>query len=172
MSLYIQSVPVLIKYLDNLSKIVQKGAAFAQEKGVKAEGVLQHRLIADQKGIMFQVQACCNMSRAAVHWLGVQVPEAEDNEQTFDDLAKRIEQTIKLLKGADAATIDAAADNEVIMETKFGNFSFKAGQQYISEFVISNFHFHMSTAYCILRAQGVQLGALDYMNNVFTKHEP
>ena len=172
MSLYTQTVPVLIKYLDNLSKIVQKGAAFAQEKGIKAEDVLQHRLIADQQGIVFQVQACCNTSKGAISRLGIEQPVVEDNEQTFDDLVKRIEHTIKLLEGVDAATVDAAADKEVIMETRMGNFYFKTGQQYISEFVIPNFHFHLSTAYCILRAQGVQLGALDYLNNVFTKHEP
>ncbi|TFL05317.1 hypothetical protein BDV98DRAFT_653896 [Pterulicium gracile] len=172
MSLYTQSVPVLIKYLDNLSKIVQKGAAFAEEKGIKAEDVLHYRLIADQQTLIYQVRAICNSSKAAVSRLGVEAPFVEDNEQTFDDLVKRIEHAIQLLEDVDAAIVDAAVDREVIMETRMGNFYFKTGQQYISEYAIPNFHFHMSTAYCILCAQGVQLGAMDYLNNVFTKHEP
>jgi hypothetical protein len=171
MSLYIQTVPVLIKYLRNLSHIVQKGVAFAEEKGLKVNDVLEHRLVADQQGLIFQVQACCNTSKFAVARLGIDAPVFEDNEKTVEDLQIRISKTIALLESADKATIDSYLDKEIIMSTRMGDFVFKSGQAYVSEYVLANFHFHLSTAYCLLRAQGVPLGALDYMKDVFVKHE-
>lgn len=92
----------------------------------------------------------------------------EDNEKTFDELTTRIENTIEMLKKVDPKGFEGKEDAEIIMESKMGNFKF-TGQRYVSEFAIPNFHFHLSTAYCILRHQGVPLGALDYMKDVFEK---
>ena len=57
----------------------------------------------------------------------------------------------------------------VIMETKMGNFRFESGQTYLSEYAIPNFHFHLTTAYCILRHLGVPIGAFDYLGDIFHK---
>lgn len=94
--------------------------------------------------------------------------KVEDNETTFDELQERISQTIKILEEADPKTFEGKENQELIMESKMGNFRF-TGQRYVSEYAIPNFHFHLTTAYCILRHLGVPIGALDYLKDVFEK---
>lgn len=100
--------------------------------------------------------------------LGVEVPYMEDNEKTFEELQARTARTIELLEKADPSVINGKENEEIIMETKMGNFRF-TGQRYISEYIMPNFHFHLTSAYCILRTQGVPVGALDYMKDVFER---
>jgi uncharacterized protein len=96
----------------------------------------------------------------------------EDDETTFAELQDRIKATISLLSSISLSSLDLAkmASEPIIMETgKMGNFRFESGQIYLSEFAIPNFHFHLTTAYCILRHLGVPLGAFDYLGGVFHK---
>lgn len=73
-----------------------------------------------------------------------------------------------MLESVDPGAFDGKEEEEVIMETRMGNFRF-TGQSYVSEFAIPNFHFHLTTAYCILRTLGVELGAMDYLGGVLHK---
>ncbi|KAK7427189.1 hypothetical protein QQZ08_006302 [Neonectria magnoliae] len=169
-SLYIQSVPVLVKYLKNLSGPLTKGAEFCVEKNVKPEDLISYRLIGDMRGLSYQVQSCSNTAKFAVQRLGApDIPVFEDNEETFEDLQTRVQRTIEVLEKVDPEIINAKIDEEFIMETKMGNFRFDTGQQYITNYIIPNFHFHLTTAYCLLRTQGVPVGALDYLKDVFVK---
>lgn len=95
----------------------------------------------------------------------------EDDETTFPELRARIAKSIEILQSVDQTKFDAkkVAEEPVIMPSKIGDFRFESGQTYLSEFVIPNFHFHMTTAYGILRNFGVPLGAMDYLNGVFHK---
>ena len=96
----------------------------------------------------------------------------EDNEATFAELQTRITTTINLLSSFTPSSLDLAkiAAEPVIMETNsMGSFRFESGQAYLSEYAIPNFHFHLTTAYCILRHLGVPIGAFDYMRDVFHK---
>jgi hypothetical protein len=72
------------------------------------------------------------------------------------------------LEGVDPDIINGKENEEIIMETAMGNFRF-TGQRYVIEYAIPNFHFHLTSAYCIMRAQGVPLGAFDYLKDVFEK---
>ncbi|KAK7413311.1 hypothetical protein QQX98_007821 [Neonectria punicea] len=169
-SLYMQSVPVLVKYLKNLSGLLNKGAEFCVEKNVKPEDMISYRLIGDMQGLSYQVRSCSNTAKFAVQRLGApNIPVFEDNEETFEDLQTRIQRTIEVLEKVDPEVINAKVDDEFIMETKMGNFRFDTGQQYITNYIIPNFHFHLTTAYCLLRTQGVSVGALDYLKDVFVK---
>ncbi|KAJ4386141.1 hypothetical protein N0V93_009034 [Gnomoniopsis smithogilvyi] len=168
-SLYKQSIPVLIKYLDNLSVIVGKGKSFADEKDIKHEEVIGFRLVPDMRGLDYQVQSCCNTAKFVASRVGgAEDVFFEDEEKTFDELTERITKTIEVLKKVDPKGFEGKEDEEVLMESKMGTFRF-TGQRYVSEFAIPNFHFHLSTAYCILRHQGVPLSAFDYMKGVFEK---
>ncbi|KAI8721356.1 hypothetical protein NCS52_00582900 [Fusarium sp. LHS14.1] len=170
-SLYQQTVPPLVKSLKTMSHLLQKGAKFCEEKGVKHEELLTYRLIADMRGLPYQVQSCSNTAKHAVARLGApNIPVFEDTETTFTELHARIDRTIELLESVDPASINGKEEQEVIMETGMGNFRF-TGQRYVSEFVLPNFHFHLTSAYCIMRAQGVPLGAFDYLKDVFEKVE-
>lgn len=93
----------------------------------------------------------------------------EDNETTFEQLHARIDRTVKMLEGLDPKCMDGSEDKEIIMETKMGKFQFKDGRYYVHQYAIPNFHFHLTSAYCILRTLGVPVGAFDYLKDVFTK---
>ncbi|KAI4595310.1 hypothetical protein KJ359_006984 [Pestalotiopsis sp. 9143b] len=171
-SLYKQSIPVLTKYLNNFAAIVRKGEELAKKKSLQPEEVIKYRLISDMQGLSYQVQSCCNTSVWFVDRVGkLEHAAVEDKEETFDQLVARIERTIEYLNGVDAAKIDAGADQPLVMETRMGNFRFESGQAYFSEYALPNFHFHMASGYCILRTQGAELGALDYLKDVFHKVE-
>ncbi|KAF4456055.1 transcription factor [Fusarium austroafricanum] len=169
-TLYQQSIPVMVKYLKNMSAMLQKGAKFCDEKGMKQEEMLTYRLISDMRGIPYQVQSCSNTAKFLASRLGApNVPLFEDNEETFEQLQARITKTIEILESVDPDIINGKENEEVLMETKnMGTFRF-TGQRYVSEYVIPNFHFHLTSAYCIMRTQGVPLGAFDYLKDVFEK---
>lgn len=123
------------------------------------------------ESLPYQVQSCSNTAKfLAVRVGGMENVVLEDNETTFDQLQARITRTIEILQSVDPSSLDGKEDEEVIMETGMGNFRF-TGQSYVSEFAIPNFHFHLSTAYCILRHLGVDIGAFDYMKDIFHKVE-
>ncbi|KAK6850249.1 hypothetical protein PG995_014082 [Apiospora arundinis] len=161
-SLYEQSIPVLIKYLQAFSAMLDKAAAFADEKGTSHDDLLSYRLVPDQRPVTYQVQSCCN----TVVWFidrasGREHVAIADDETTIAQLKTRIDRTVEYAKGIDVAELK----NDPI--TMLDRFYFASAQRYLSEFAIPNFHFHLSTGYCILRTQGVPLDAMDYLSNVF-----
>jgi hypothetical protein len=116
------------------------------------------------------VQSCCNTAKFLVQRVGdIPQPTVEDNETTFDELQDRITQTIKILEAVSPVDFEGKEAQELIMETKFGSFRFTTKQRYVSELMIPNFHFHLTSAYCILRHLGVPIGALDYLKDVLEK---
>lgn len=120
----------------------------------------------------YQVQSMSNSSKFfCVRVFGIENIALEDNETTFAELQTRIAKTIEILQSVDQTKFDAkkVAEEPIIMESRLGNFKFESGQAYLSEYAIPNFHFHMTTAYCILRHLGVPIGAMDYLNDVFHK---
>lgn len=125
-----------------------------------------------RNSLPYQVQSCSNTAKFTVQRLGnTAVPVFDDTETTFPELKARIDRTIEVLEGVDPKSMDGLKTKEVLMETKVGNFRFATGQQYVSEYAVPNFHFHLTTAYCILRHRGVPLGAFDYLKDVFHKVE-
>ncbi|RGP79262.1 transcription factor [Fusarium longipes] len=168
-TLYQQTIPVMVKYLKNFSAMLQKGAKFCEEKNLKHEEMLSYRLISDMRGLPYQVQSCSNTAKFVASRFGAEnVPIFEDNEQTFEELQERIAKTVEILESVDPNLLNGKEETEILMESKMGTFRF-TGQRYISEYVIPNFHFHLTSAYCIMRTQGVPLGAFDYLKDVFEK---
>ncbi|KAK7967064.1 uncharacterized protein PG986_001341 [Apiospora aurea] len=161
-SLYDQSIPVFVKYLKNFSAMIDKSAAYAEEKGISHDDLLSYRLVPDQRRLTYQVQSCCN----TVVWFIDRVARREhvaiaDDETTIAQLKARLDRTVEYAEGVGAAELS----NTPI--TMLDRFHFASAQTYLSEFSIPNFHFHLSTAYCILRTQGAPLDAMDYLANVF-----
>ncbi|ORY55871.1 uncharacterized protein BCR38DRAFT_379879 [Pseudomassariella vexata] len=169
-SLYKQSIPVFTKYLNNLSHLLKMGAAHADEKAIKHDDIINFRLISDMRGLAFHVQSCCNTAVWFADRVG-NLPHTpvDDNETTFEDFQARIESTLAYLEGIKPEVLDDKLDKPVVIEAKSGNFKIVGGQAYFSECAMPNFHFHLTTAYCLLRTQGVPVGALDYLKDVFVK---
>ena len=162
-SMYQTCVPVLVRALTNLSNVLAKGAAHAAEKNIAPEVMLHTRITPDMFPLVRQVQIATDMAKGAAYRLaGKDVPKMEDNEATFDDLQKRIETVINMLKQFKAEDIDGSEDRDILLQMRTGDVHFR-GQDYLMFFVLPNVYFHSTTAYAILRGAGVALGKTDYI---------
>jgi len=169
LSLYDVSVPVFIRALENLDRILDKGAAYFAEKG-RAEGELSgSRLIDDMHPLTAQIQRASDTAKGVVTRVGgagnVAMP---DEEQTIADLRARIAKTIDVLKAADRAAFDDKEEATVEIVTPNRTLVF-TGRDYVLGFAIPNFFFHVTTAYALLRKEGVPIGKMDYLGPVETK---
>lgn len=119
------------------------------------------------------MRSCTDTPKFLIKRLGnIEVPVWEDEETTFEELQARVAKGIAFLEGVDPSCLDGAEKREALLEAKsVGTLVFENGQKYVSGFAVPNFHFHMTTGYCLIRAQGVPLGALDYMGPVFKKKD-
>ncbi len=162
-SMYQVSVPVLARALTNLRAILEKGAAHAEAKKFKPEVLLSGRLAPDMFPLTKQVQVVTDQAKGCVARLaGVEVPKYEDSEATFEELYARIDKTLAFLKSFKPEQIDGSEGRDVTLPSPRGPLEFK-GQAYLLGFVLPNVFFHCTTAYAILRHNGVELGKMDYL---------
>ncbi|MDX3911579.1 MAG: DUF1993 domain-containing protein [Sphingobium sp.] len=163
LSLYDVSVPVFIRGLRNLSAILEKGRAWANDKEMPHTSLLDARLFEDMVPLIAQIQRASDTAKFAVVRVGqVENVAMADDEQSFDDLQNRITRTITFLETVAATSMDGRDEAEVVLPTPHGAISF-TGRSYVLAFALPNFFFHVTTAYAILRHKGVPLGKLDYI---------
>jgi hypothetical protein len=162
-SMYEVSIPVLIRNLNNLAAVLQKGAAHAEAKKIDPSVLLNSRIFPDMFPLARQVQiASDNAKGCAARLAGVEVPKWEDNETTFADLAARIQKTIDYLNTFKPEQIDGSEDRAITIKMRDSSLEF-TGKQYLLVQLFPNFFFHMTTAYNILRHNGVEIGKKDFM---------
>ncbi|MDF3982660.1 DUF1993 domain-containing protein [Luteibacter sp. PPL201] len=163
LSMYQASVPVLVRALKALSGVLHKGAAFARERNVSPEVLLNTRIIADMFPLARQVQIATDMAKGAVYRLaGQDVPSMDDNEATFEQLQERIARVIGMIEAFTPAQIDGSEDRSIVLKLRSGELTFN-GQDYLLGFVLPNVYFHCTTSYSILRGEGVPLGKADFL---------
>src|SRR4029077_13000767 len=105
-----------------------------------------------------QVQIACDTAKGAVARLaGIEIPKHEDTEQTFDELKARIAKTLAFVESVKPAQIDGSEEREAVLQLRSGE-KRVAGLQYLLASAYPNFYFHVTTAYNILRHNGVELG--------------
>jgi hypothetical protein len=110
-----------------------------------------------------QVQIACDTAKGAVARLaGADIPKHEDTEQTFAELKARIAKTLDFIESVPAAKVDGSEDREVVLKMRAGDMKF-TGLEYLLGFAYPNFYFHVTTAYDILRHNGVELGKRDFL---------
>lgn len=164
--LYALTTPVFVRALTNLDKILDKGRAFAAEKGISEQELLDGRLIEDMGNLISQIQRASDSAKGCMVRLGgVDNVVMEDNEATFDDLKARIAKTIEFVKSVPAEALNGKEEAEVVLKFPNGEFKF-AGRDYLLGFVHPNFYFHVTTAYAILRMKGVQIGKMDFLGGI------
>jgi hypothetical protein len=163
LSLYDISVPVLLRGLSNLSYVLEKGRAFADENGMAHTELTEARLIADMLPLTGQIQRASDSAKfVPVRVGGVENLAMPDTEVTFADMQARIDTTIAFLKAAPADAISAGEDRAVVIKTRGGEQHF-TGTNYVLQFALPNFFFHVTTAYAILRHKGVPVGKMDFI---------
>ena len=163
LSMYQASIPQLTKMLNNLANILHKGEAFAKAKNIDGSVLVNARLAPDMFPLSKQVQIACDQVKNGLARLaGVEPPQFDDQEVTFAQLQERIAKTLAFVKGITPAQVDGTESKEIKFSIKEWNFEF-VGEQYLLTWIIPNFYFHVTTAYNILRHNGVEIGKADYL---------
>jgi hypothetical protein len=160
------TIDTFVPMLRSLSKIFDKAIAHAKAKSFDGAVLANARLAPDMFPLVKQVQIACDTAKSgAARLMGREPPRFEDNEQTLEELKARIAKTIDYLEKADAGAFQGAEDrsisiplpNDLLLEMK--------GLQYLRDWALPHFYFHVVTAYDILRHNGVDIGKLDYLSH-------
>jgi hypothetical protein len=162
-AMYDITVPPLTSALNNLSHILKKGEEYADAKKIEHSVLLNTRLFPDMYPLIRQVQIATDMSKgAAARLAGLEVPKYEDDENTFEQLQARIAKTLAFIEKVKPAQMQGAETRDVTILVRNKPMEFK-GLDYLLKWVNPNVYFHVTTAYNILRHNGVELGKADYL---------
>ncbi len=165
-SLYDLSIPPMVLALSNLSALLDKAAAHSEAKKIDPKVLPAARLIADMFPLSRQVQIACDTAKgAAARLAGVEPPKHEDNETTLAELKARIAKTIDFVGSIKAAQLAGAESREIVLKFPNQTLTF-SGLDYLRKFVLPNLYFHVTTAYALLRQNGVDIGKRDYLGEI------
>jgi uncharacterized protein len=157
------SVPVFIRALKNLEAILEKGLAHAKARKIDEATLLNSRLFPDMFPLVRQVQIATDTARSgAARLAGVEFPAYEDKETTFAELATRIQNTVKYLETLQPSQIDGSEDKTISWQSRSSTKSMQ-GQPYLFSHLLPNVFFHVTTAYNILRSNGIEVGKKDFL---------
>jgi len=161
--LYQASIPVFIKFMGNLGALLEKGAADAQARNYAPEVLIEARLAPDMHKLARQVQIASDMVKnGAARLAGIEAPSFADTEASFAELQARIGRTIAFLETISESQLEGAETREIVL--KFPGMEMRfSGADYLTKFVLPNLFFHVTTAYNILRHNGVAIGKRDFM---------
>lgn len=163
-SMYSASVPIFTAMLGNLSHFLDKAQTFAEQKPCDPAALTQYRLAPDMLPFTRQVQIACDAAKNAVARIsGVAAPRYEDTEQTLPELKARIQKTLDYLASVPASALDGTEDKEITFPVGREATRTMAGEAYLKHYALPNMFFHVTTAYAILRHNGVPLGKTDYL---------
>jgi hypothetical protein len=161
--LHAASSAIFIRGLTTLSTLLEKAEAHAAAQGLPPETLIHARLAPDMRDLAGQVQLASDAAKAGAGRLAdVERPSFPDVEQSFAELQARIRRTIDYVAGIDPAATEAGADRHITLKAGGHEFQF-SGPDYLTQFALPNFFFHVTTAYDILRNQGLQIGKLDFL---------
>ncbi len=162
-SMYLASVPPILRALTNLRAVLEKAAAHAEAKKIDPAVLINARLYPDMLPFLRQVLiATDNAKGAASRLAGMDPPKYEDNESTFPELVARIDKTIALLQTFKPEQIDGSEDKTISLPLHDKTLTFN-GMSYLLDYALPNFYFHVTTAYAILRHNGVEIGKQDFL---------
>ncbi len=161
------SVPAFMIGLGALSDLLDKAEAFATAKKIDPSVLLNWRLAPDMFPFIRQVRIAADQAKnASARLAGVEPPRHEDDETTLQQLKARLSKTMAYLATLDLKQIDAAADREITFPLGPNNEGHMKGADYLNHFSLPNFHFHLTTAYAILRQCGLEIGKRDFLGAI------
>ncbi|WP_028009092.1 DUF1993 domain-containing protein [Solimonas flava] len=163
LSMYQASVPVFIRMLGNLRLLLEKGAAYAEARKFDGTALPDSRLFPDMFPLSRQVQiATDNAKGCAARLAGIEPPKFEDSERTIPELIGRIDKTLTFLQTLQPSQIDGSEERPITLQLRSGALNFD-GRAYLLHFALPNFYFHVTTAYNLLRHNGVEIGKPDFL---------
>lgn len=164
-SIYSASIPVFKQILNSLTAILEKAEHHVSDKKIDPNALLQFRLYPDMLPLVRQVQIAADFAKgAAARLAGVAVPAFEDNEQSLADLKARIAKTLAFIETLPESQIEGSEERPISTGSgeKIKHFT---GQTYLLHYALPHFFFHATTAYAILRHNGVEIGKKDYIGS-------
>ena len=163
--MYELTVPTAIKSLRNLQTCLEKGAAFADSKKQPNEVLLNSRLAIDQFPLTRQIQIACDTAKLGVARLtGATAPTHDDSEKTMPEIQARIASTIQFLESIKKEQFEGSETRQITTPRWEGKHL--TGQDYLQHHILPNLFFHVTTAYSILRHNGVDVGKQDYLGKL------
>lgn len=163
--MYYQTILQFKKMLLNLSKILDKAVEYSEAKKFDSTILINDRLAPDQFSFTRQIQlACDNAKFIASRLSGKEAPKHEDNEKTIEELKERITKATEYLDSFTTEDFDGCTDRKIQLPFRPG--LYLNGEEYFVEFAVPNFYFHVTTAYSILRHNGLNIGKMDYLGSV------
>ena len=165
LSMYQVSIPTFVRALGNLSAILDKATAHAVARKIDPAVFINARLAPDMFPLSRQVQAAGDSAKGcAARLAGIEVPRYEDTETTFPELQARIARTVTFIQAVKAAQVDGSEDRTITLKLRGRDVNF-TGRDYLLNFVLPNFFFHATTAYAILRHNGLEIGKTDFLGS-------
>jgi len=163
LTLFDACVPVGVRMLTNLADILDKTVAHAQARKIDPGVFFNARLYPDMFALARQVQIASDGAKgAAARLAGLTPPAYEDNETTLPELVARLRKTVSYLETLQPAQFDGAEDRTITWTTRAGTRTMR-GMPYLLHHALPNLYFHVTTAYDILRHNGVELGKKDFL---------
>lgn len=163
--MYKMTIPLCLKALQNLDHVLMKGAQHAEAKKFDVEILLNSRLAPDQFHLIRQVQIACDTAKLGASRLtGKAAPTHDDSEKTLPQLKNRIAETVAFLKSLNESDFKGSEEKHITTPRWEGKYLL--GQDYLTHHVLPNLYFHMTTAYSILRHNGVDVGKKDYLGEL------
>jgi len=163
-SMHAASVPVFKQMLGSLGELLAKAEAHAAEKKIEPNALLQSRLFPDMFPLTRQVQIACDFAKGVTARLaGAEVPVYDDREQSFAELRALVAKTIAFVDSFDAASFEGSEQREILTRPGTPKERRFDGQSYLLSYGLPQFFFHVTTAYALLRHNGVEIGKRDYM---------
>ena len=162
-SMYAASVPVFKQMLSSLAANLDKAEIHIADKKIDPNALLQARLFPDMFPLIRQVLIAADFAKGACARLAnVEVPKYEDTEQTFADLKARLAKTLAFIDTLSPAQIDGSETREITTSAGPNSKTFN-GQTYLLHYALPQFFFHATTAYALLRHNGIEVGKRDFM---------
>lgn len=166
LSMYDVCIPTLTRALTNLSSFLGKGAEYVEAHNLDPKALPNFRLYPDMLPLKWQVYIATDTAKFSVSRLGeVEAPKFEDTQETFSELKDRVEAVLTFLREVKPEDINGTEDKEVVLKRKSGDLKY-SGQQYLLGYALPNLFFHVTTAYDILRHNGVTLGKADFLGKI------
>jgi hypothetical protein len=162
-SMYAVSVPTFKRMLTNLGVILTKAEQYAAGRKIDPAVLVNARLYPDMFPLVRQVQIATDQAKGCPARLaGIEIPKFEDNEASFADLQARIAKTLAFIDSVRPDQIDGSENRDIELLVAGTTYRFK-GQAYLIEWALPNFYFHVTTAYAILRHNGLDIGKKDFL---------
>ena len=163
-SMYSASVPVCVAMLGNMSHFLDKMQAFVDAKKCDPQALLQYRMAPDMLPFAKQIQIACDAAKNGIARVsGVDAPKFDDNEVTVAEFKARIQKTLDYIKSVPADKLNGTDDKEITFPVGKDATRTMTGEAFVKHWMLPNLYFHVTTAYLILRHNGVELGKREYL---------